>query len=186
VDVVAKTKSASAYLRIRRVPDGRTVDSILFDKNIVDFSTDSAGRVIALSFSDTTVQVFLIDSLVPNLTHAIKDPGDPNSIDPGPDPRYIVPGSTNVVMLAPNTVRVAPHPVTDHAEITFDRWTSVPLTMTIRDMHGHVVYHAAVPVNTNVIFWDRRDNAAQRLSSGMYALTITDGLTIRRSLIMVE
>lgn len=193
VDAVAKTNTASAYLRIRRVPDGRTVDSILFDKNIVDFSTDSAGRVIALSFSDTTVQVFLIDSLVPNLTHTIKDPGDPNSIDLGPDTRYItdtarpvIPGWTNVVKLPPNTVRVAPHPVTDHAEITFDLWTSVPLTLTIRDMQGHVVYHATVPVNTNVILWYRRDNAAQRLSSGMYALSITDGFTIRRSLILVE
>jgi hypothetical protein len=193
VDAVAKTKTTSAYLRIRRVPDGRTVDSVTFDKNIVGFSSDTAGRVIALSFSDTTVQVFFIDSLVPNLTYTIKDPGDLNSIDPGPDTRHItdtarpvIPASPNVVDLPPNTVRIAPHPVTDHADITFDRWTSVPLTVTIRDMQGHVVYHAAVPANSNVIQWYRRDNAAQRLSSGMYALSITDGFTVRRSLILVE
>lgn len=173
IATVKQTSTTPAYLKIRHVPDGRTVDSVAFDRNIVGFSSDSSGQVIALSFSDTTVQLFYIDSLVTSLMKIAKNP----------DER---PGSDTTHITDTGTVRLFPHPVADAAEIIFHRWTSAPITMSIRDLQGHVVFTAVVPDTSNTIFWDRRGDGGARLSPGPYLLMFSDGNTVQRKVIIVE
>jgi hypothetical protein len=192
--VIKRTEQSPCYLQIRRLPDGAVLDSVAFDLQIMGVDTDESGSTIVMTFRDGTLQVFAVDTLFQGLPVVINYAEDHNTLGSDLNTRDMTDTARPVITLdpvipdttIPNTARISPHPVHDLAEIHFVPWTSAPIFMTIRDMQGHVVYHTTVPTGGHVMYWARHDDAAQRVSAGVYALTVSDGRVVHRTLVIVE
>lgn len=170
IHVVRKTDSTPCFLQLRRLPDGVVIDTFAFDEQITGVATDVKGTTIAITFRDASLHVFYTGKLFPRL---------PIVVSTGEEQPTTYPSSGKGLV-------VAPHPVSDVATIFIERWNQEPLTYLISDLQGVEIVHARVPEGANHVMWDRHDDASQRVSAGMYVLSITDGLTVRRSLIILE
>jgi hypothetical protein len=168
--VIRKTDSTPCILQLRRLPDGGVVDTFAFDEQITGVTTDVKGTTIAITFRDASLHVFTTSTLFPRLPIVVSADEEQSTIFPSSGKGLVV----------------TPHPVHDAATISIERWNDQPLTYMISDLQGVELMQGSIPEGSNHVLWDRHDKAAQRLSAGMYVLTVSDGSVVERTLMIVE
>ncbi len=168
--VIRKTDSTPCILQLRRLPDGGVVDTFAFDEQITGVTTDLKGSTIAITFRDASLHVFNTSTLFPRLPIVVSADEEQSTTFPSSGKGLVV----------------TPHPVGENATFFIERWNQEPLTYQITDLQGVEVVSGRIPEGSNYVMWDRHDDAAQRVSAGVYALSVTDGRTFLRSLVVVE